>query len=108
MHHSMAQPQPGLSSLELPGWKTALSWVSAILLTVLFLISGLWKITDAQGAAVRMAQAKVPESVSLVAAIVFGVVETVAAVLVLIPRLRRWGAFLAGLLLAAFLAYFAL
>ena len=108
MHHSMAQPQPALCSLELPGWKTALSWVSAILLTVLFLISGLWKITDAQEAAVRMAQARVPESVSLVAAIVFGVVETVAAVLVLVPRFRRWGAFLTGLLLAVFLAYFAL
>jgi uncharacterized membrane protein YphA (DoxX/SURF4 family) len=108
MNDSMAQPQPGLSPLELPGWKTALSWVSAILLAVLFLASGLWKITDAQGAAVRMAQAKIPESVSLIAAIVFGIVETVAAVLVLIPRFRRWGSILTGLLLLAFLAYFAL
>ncbi len=108
MNDSMAQPQPGLSPLELPGWKTALSWVSAILLAVLFLASGLWKITDAQGAAVRMAQAKIPESVSLIAAILFGIVETVAAVLVLIPRFRRWGSILTGLLLLAFLAYFAL
>jgi uncharacterized membrane protein YphA (DoxX/SURF4 family) len=108
MNDSMAQPQQGLSPLDLPSWKTALSWVSAILLAVLFLSSGLWKITDAQGAAVRMAQAKIPESVSLIAAIVFGIVETVAAVLVLIPRFRRWGSILAGLLLLAFLAYFAL
>ena len=108
MNDSMAQPHPGLSPLDLPGWKTALNWVSAILLAVLFLASGLWKITDAQGAAVRMAQAKIPESVSLIAAIVFGIVETVAAVLVLIPRFRRWGSILTGLLLLAFLAYFAL
>jgi uncharacterized membrane protein YphA (DoxX/SURF4 family) len=108
MNDSMAQPRPGLSPLDLPGWKTALNWVSAILLAVLFLASGLWKITDAQGAAVRMAQAKIPESVSLIAAIVFGIVETVAAVLVLIPRFRRWGSILTGLLLLAFLAYFAL
>jgi uncharacterized membrane protein YphA (DoxX/SURF4 family) len=108
MNDSMAQPHPGLSPLDLPGWKTGLNWVSAILLAVLFLASGLWKITDAQGAAVRMAQAKIPESVSLIAAIFFGIVETVAAVLVLIPRFRRWGSILTGLLLLAFLAYFAL
>lgn len=103
----MPQPRQGLVPLDLPGWKRASSWIAAILLAVLFLVSGLWKITDAQGAAVRMAQAKVPESLSLAAALFFGIVETVAASLLLVPRLRRWGAVLAGLLLLAFLAYFA-
>jgi uncharacterized membrane protein YphA (DoxX/SURF4 family) len=107
MTDSMAQPRGGLASLELPGWKTALSWLAAILLALLFLISGLWKITDAQGAAVRMAQARVPESMSLAAALVFGIVETVGGVLLLVPRFRRWGSILTGLLLLAFLAYFA-
>ena len=51
MTDSMAQPRGGLASLELPSWKTALNWVAAILLSLLFLLSGLWKITDAQGAA---------------------------------------------------------
>jgi uncharacterized membrane protein YphA (DoxX/SURF4 family) len=108
MNDSMAQPQPGLIPLDLPGWKTALSWASAVLLAVLFLASGLWKVTDAQGAAVRMAQARIPESLSLAAAVLFGVVETSAGVLVLIPRFRRWGAALTGLLLVAFLVYIAL
>ena len=103
----MAQPRGGLASLELPGWKTALSWVAAILLSLLFLLSGLWKITDAQGAAVRMAQARVPESMSLAAALVFGIIETLGGVLLLVPRFRRWGAILTGFLLFAFLAYFA-
>jgi uncharacterized membrane protein YphA (DoxX/SURF4 family) len=107
MTDSMAQPRGGLASLELPGWKTALSWVSAILLALLFLASGLWKITDAQGAAVRMAQARVPESMSLAAALVFGIVETLGGVLLLVPRFRRWGSILTGFLLFAFLAYFA-
>ena len=93
--------------MELPGWKTALSWTAAILLSLLFLASGLWKITDAQGAAVRMAQARVPESMSLAAALVFGIVETLGGVLLLVPRFRRWGSILTGLLLLAFLAYFA-
>jgi uncharacterized membrane protein YphA (DoxX/SURF4 family) len=108
MNDSMAQPQARLVPLDLPGWKTALSWVSAVLLAVLFLASGLWKVTDSQGAAVRMAQAKIPESLSLAAAVLFGIVETVAALLVLIPRFRRWGAALTGVLLVAFLVYFAL
>jgi len=108
MNDSMAQPQRGLVPLELPGWKSALSWVSAILLAILFLGSGLWKVTDAQGAAVRMAQARIPESLSLAAAVVFGIVETSAGVMVLIPRFRRWGAALSGLLLVAFLVYFAI
>jgi uncharacterized membrane protein YphA (DoxX/SURF4 family) len=108
MNDSMAQPRQGLVPPDLPGWKTASSWIAAILLAVLFLVSGVWKITDAQGAAVRMAQAKVPESLSLAVALLFGIVETVAATLILVPRLRRWGAALAGLLLLAFLAYFAL
>ena len=96
-----------MASLELPGWKTALSWVAAILLSLLFLLSGLWKVTDAQGAAVRMAQARVPESLSLAAALVFGIVETLGGVLLLVPRFRRWGSILTGFLLLAFLAYFA-
>ena len=109
MTDSMAQPAGGACPipLERPGWKTTLSWGSAILLALLFLASGIWKITDPQGAAVRMAQAKVPESLSLVAALLFGIAETVSGVLVLVPRFRRWGAAAAALLLMAFMAYVA-
>src|SRR5664279_2809539 len=108
MNDSMSQPRQSLSPLELPGWKTALSWISAFLLACLFLVSGLWKITDAPAAAVRMVQALVPESLSLSAALAFGIAETLAGVLILVPRFRRWGAVLTSLLLLAFLAYFAL
>jgi uncharacterized membrane protein YphA (DoxX/SURF4 family) len=105
MTDSMAHPGRGLASLELPGWKTALSWFSAILISLLFLISGLWKITDVQSAAVRMAQARVPESLSLAAALVVGIAETVGGVFVLVPRFRRWGALLTAGLLVVFMVY---
>src|SRR5579862_5168688 len=105
MNHSMAQPREGLAPLALPGWKTALSWMGAILLTLLFLVSGLWKLTDPPGAAVRMAQAMVPQSLSLASAIGFGIAETLTAVLLLVPRFRRWGAWLAGALLVAFMIF---
>ena len=104
----MAQPRPGLAPLEMAGWKSALSWVAALLLAALFLASGIWKITDAQSAAMRMTQALVPEGLSLWVALAFGVVETLSGVLVLVPRFRRWGAMLIGLMLLAFLAYFAI
>jgi len=104
----MAQPRHALLPLDLPGWKGAISWVAAVLLAALFLASGLWKITDAQGWAQRIAELKLPESLSLAAALVFGIAETVGAVLILVPRFRRWGAILIGLLLVAFMGYFAL
>lgn len=105
MNDSMAQPRGRLASLELPGWKSALSWVAAGLIALLFLASGLWKITDVQSAAMRMAQAKVPQSLSVAAALLFGVAETVGGVLILVPRFRRWGSIVTTVLLVAFMIY---
>lgn len=108
MNDSMAQLSPALVRTDAPGWKSVLSWVSSLVLCGLFLVSGLWKITDVQGTAVRMMQAKVPESLGLAAALFFGIVETVGAVMILVPRLRRWGAVVLGALLVVFLGYFAI
>ncbi len=106
MNDSMAHPGEGLARLELPGWKTALSWASASLLAVLFLTSGLWKAVDPVGWAQRISQLLVPQSLSMAAAISVGIAETLGAVWILVPRFRRWGAFLLGALLLAFMAYF--
>jgi uncharacterized membrane protein YphA (DoxX/SURF4 family) len=108
MNDSMAQPHLRLSPFELARWKTVANWTAAVLLALLFLSSGLWKITDVPGWAVRLAQARVPESLSVAGALVVGTAETVAGVFMLVPRLRRWGALLAGVLLVVFLAYFAI
>jgi uncharacterized membrane protein YphA (DoxX/SURF4 family) len=108
MDDSMAHPQQGLARLELPSWKTALSWTCAIVMVLVFLVAGLWKITDAPGAAVRLAQARVPQSLSLAAAICFGIAETFTGVLLLVPRFRRWGAWLGSALLVAFLIFIAI
>lgn len=103
----MAHPQQALARLELPSWKSTLSWICAILIALVFLVSGLWKITDAPSAAVRMTQARVPQSLSLAAAIGFGIAETFAGVMLLVPRFRRWGAWLGGALLVAFMVFIA-
>ena len=105
MHDSMAYADAEAGPSELPLWKSWTGWIAAVLLALLFLVAGVWKITDPLAAAVRMAQAKVPHSLSLAAALGLGVSETVAAVLLLVPRFRRWGAWLTGVLLVAFLVY---
>ena len=107
MNDSMAQPRGGIVPLELSSWKTGLNWAAAILLFVLFASSGVWKLASAQAWAMRIAELKFPPSLSLAAALVFGIAETVAALLVLAPRFRRWGSLLIGLLLLGFMGYFA-
>ncbi len=112
----MSETQPG--TLENPastghyvrldpqqGWRTVLNWVSAILISLVFLVAGLWKVTDPAGAAVRLAQARVPEQLSLAAALGFGIAETFGGVLLLVPRFRRWGSIITSLLLVAFMIF---
>jgi uncharacterized membrane protein YphA (DoxX/SURF4 family) len=86
-------------------WRNAAGFSSGILLAVLFLVSGLWKVLDPFSAAERMVQALIPDALGMPAAIGVGTAELFTAVLLLIPRYRRWGAGLAGLLLVAFMVY---
>lgn len=86
-------------------WRNAAGLFSAVLLAVIFLVSGFWKVLDPFSAAERMVQALIPEPLGMLAAIGVGTAETFIAVLLLIPRYRRWGAWLAGLMLIAFMVY---
>jgi uncharacterized membrane protein YphA (DoxX/SURF4 family) len=105
MDDSMAHSSDVLARFEMPGWKTWLGGAAAVIMSAVFLIAGVWKITDAPGAAVRLAQAKVPENLSLAAALLLGIGETFSAVLILAPRFRRWGAWLMAFLLVAFMIF---
>jgi uncharacterized membrane protein YphA (DoxX/SURF4 family) len=105
MNESIAQPRPEIAPLELDGWKTAVSWITAVLLAVVFLSSGIWKAAAPQDWAVRLAELKVPESLSLAGAIGFGIAETMAGILLLVPRFRRLGAIVTGFLLTAFMIF---
>jgi len=86
-------------------WPVILNWICAILISIVFLAAGLWKATDPAGAAARLAQAKVPESLSVLAAVLFGIAETFTGVLLLIPRFRRWGSWFGSLLLISFIVF---
>lgn len=103
----MAQPNAGLGRLDVPVWKAWMAAAMAAVLGLLFIVAGIWKITDPFGAATRMVQALVPYQLSLAAAISFGIVETAGGVFLFVPRLRRWGAWICSVLLVAFMIYFA-
>jgi hypothetical protein len=89
----------------MPRWKSASSAASAAILSFLFLVSGCWKISDLEATSERMVQSLVPVVLSMPAAIAVAVFEAFAGVLLLIPRYRRWGAWIAGAMLAAFMIY---
>ncbi len=101
----MAHPREGPALWALSGWKAAANHVAAVVVAVLFIVAGAWKITEPFAAAVRLTQALVPGNVSLPAAVLLGVSELLAGVLVLVPRFRRWGAILAVALLLVFMIY---
>jgi len=79
--------------------------VCAAILSLLFLVSGIWKLTDLEATAERMTQALIPTPLSLPTAFAAAIFETFAGVLLLIPRFRRWGAWLSGGMLIAFMIY---
>ena len=95
----------GPTQFDRPAWQTAVNWVSAILVAALFISSGVWKITSMTGWAVRLHQLLVPENVTLPFTFALGIAETLAGILVLFPRFRRWGAWLSAILLVAFMIY---
>ena len=105
--HSRREGSFLVDPLEPASWKSRLSWVGAVPLAALFLLSGLWKITDPLGWAVRIGELRVPQPWTVAAALVVGIAETAGAAWILVPRFRRWGAMLIGILLVGFMAYFA-
>ncbi len=90
---------------DLPAWKTIISTLAAIAVAALFLSAGIWKIVDPVTWATKVYQLKVPAALAQPFTIALAVTETLAGVLLLVPRFRRWGAWLSGLMLIAFMAW---
>jgi len=107
MAHGYGTPFPVEKVRERPFWQAALATFAAVVLGFLFLSSGLWKLIDPISWSERLVQALVPRQLALAGAIAVGMTETLGAILVLVPRWRRWGAWICGGLLLVFMAYFA-
>lgn len=92
-------------TLELPPWKSVANHVAAWLVAILFIAAGVWKITNPFPVSRMMEQLLVPFQLSIPLTLTLAVLETFAGVLVIVPRFRRWGAWLATALLVAFMIY---
>lgn len=100
---STASPIP--HQFELPAWKTLASHAGAVFIAGVFLLAGVYKAVDPYKFAALAKNLLVPYSLTLPLALLLGVLETTAGILILIPRFRRWGAMLAGALLLGFMGY---
>jgi uncharacterized membrane protein YphA (DoxX/SURF4 family) len=106
MEDSIAHEAVPARALMVPAWKTILNAAAASILCFLFVISGVGKIVDPFGWATRLIEFRVPADFSIPLALIVGTVETLGAVLIIVPRFRRWGAWLIGGLLVGFMVYF--
>lgn len=95
----------GAALVDLPAWKKIVGGTAAFLLAIIFFTSGAWKLSDPFKWAQFLGEFKVPSAFTLPFTVALGIGETLGAVLILVPRFRRWGSWLVGLLLATFIIY---
>lgn len=96
---------PHGSTFEMPAWKSIVGQVAAVLVALLFLAAGIFKIVAPFQVQQLFEQLLIPAQFSLPLVLTLGVFETMAGVLILMPRFRRYGGMLASLLLLAFMIY---
>jgi hypothetical protein len=90
---------------ETAGWQKTVAAVCAILLGIIFLVSGGWKVLDPFKTGELLEQAKVPAGLGRLGASTLGGLELFAAFMLFYPRLRRWGGFLGTGLIIFFLGW---
>lgn len=91
----------------MPAWKFWLGTICAAGLGLLFIVAGVWKLSDPLSTSARMVQALIPAKLATATALAAGIFEIWAGLLLFVPRWRRWGALLTGFMLLAFMVYFA-
>ena len=92
---------------ETARWERTAATVSAILLGLIFLVSGGWKVLSPFKTGELLEQAQVPAGLGVLGAVTLGTVELLAAFLLFVPRFRRWGGLLGSALLIFFIGWVA-
>jgi len=91
-----------------PAWKSWLGWTAAILMAALWLVAGVWKLSDLSGFQVKLTQLLVPLGLSMPATLALVVSELTAGILLLVPAWRRIGGLFSAGILLVFMAYMAI
>jgi hypothetical protein len=79
--------------------------VSAYIMALVFLVSGGWKVLKPFTTGEILEQAKVPAGFGVAGASTLGTIELFAAIMLLLPQLRRWGGLLSSALIVFFIAW---
>ncbi len=87
------------------GWKRTAGTVAAIVLGLIFVVSGGWKVLSPFKTGELLEQAQVPAGLGVLGAASLGTVELFAAFLLFTPRFRRWGGLLGSALMIFFMAW---
>jgi uncharacterized membrane protein YphA (DoxX/SURF4 family) len=94
--------------MEAPPWKNILSHVAGFLIALIFISSGVWKISDPLVWSRFMEEFLLPAWIALPFTLGLAITETLGGVLILVPRFRRWGAIITSVLLICFMGYIGL
>lgn len=81
--------------------------ICGVLLGIIFLVSGGWKMLEPFKTGELLEQAQVPGGLGAYGAAALGTLEVFAAVLLFTPRYRRWGGMLGSALLVFFIGWIA-
>lgn len=88
-------------------WKRTAAAIAAVVLAIIFLVSGGWKVLQPFQTGELLEQAQVPAGLGTMGAVALGTVELFAAFLLLAPRYRKWGGLLGSALLLFFIGWIA-
>jgi hypothetical protein len=86
-------------------WQKNVAAVAAILLGVVFMVSGGWKMLDPLKTGELLEQAQVPAGLGAWGAMALGTLEVFTAFLLFVPAFRRWGGVLGSALLVFFIGW---
>jgi uncharacterized membrane protein YphA (DoxX/SURF4 family) len=90
---------------ETASWKRTAATVCAILLALIFLVSGGWKMLSPLKSGELLEQAQVPAGLGVLGAAALAIHELMAAFLLFTPRYRRWGGLLGSALMIFFIGW---
>lgn len=91
--------------IDITGWQRTAVAVCAVLLGIIFLVSGGWKVLSPFKTGELLEQAQVPAGLGVLGASTLGTLELFAAFLLFMPRYRRWGGLLGSALIVFFIGW---
>ena len=94
-----------MDTSETSRWQSKVGWLAAVVMAFVWLVVGIWKLTNLTGFQLMLTQMLVPVWLSFPGALALGITETFAGVLLLRPAWRRLGGYLSAALLVVFMAY---